>query len=140
MALRLSLANSPGVFQGDSPNWSEKGNSVANSSKEISGVLKVDEADFFLLGVFGNKRFPFDPVLKENLGFFLLSRVLGDCLIAGVTVVCGMLGIVAFLFILFWNFFSHVRRARRVGKQATIKFDQWFIYKLISYVQTSVKS
>ena len=70
MALRLSLANSPGVFQGDSPNWSEKGNSVANSSKDFSGVFKVDEADFFLLGVFGNKRFPFDPVLKENLGFF----------------------------------------------------------------------
>ena len=69
MALRLSLANSPGVFQGDSPNWSEKGNSVANSSKDFSGVLKVDEADFFLLGVFGNKRFPFDSALKENLGF-----------------------------------------------------------------------
>ena len=35
---------------------------------------------------------------------------------------------------------SRVSRARRVRKQATIKFDQWFIYKLISYVQTSVKS
>ena len=46
MALRLSLANSLGVFQGDSHNWSEKGNSVANSSKDVSGVLKVDEADF----------------------------------------------------------------------------------------------
>ena len=101
MALRLSLATSPGVFQGASPNWSEKGNSVANSSKDFSGVLKVDEADFFLLGVFGNKRFPFDPVLKENLGYFLLSRVLGDCLIAGVTAVCGTLGVAAFLFIPF---------------------------------------
>ena len=27
---------------------------------------------------------------------------------------------------------SRVSRARRVRKQATIKFDQWFIYKLIS--------
>ena len=27
---------------------------------------------------------------------------------------------------------SHVSRARRVRKQATIKFDQWFTYKLIS--------
>ena len=35
---------------------------------------------------------------------------------------------------------SRVSRARRVRKQATIKFNQWFIYKLISYVQTSVKS
>ena len=36
---------------------------------------------------------------------------------------------------------SRVSRVGRVRKQATIKFDQWFIYiKLISYVQTSVKS
>ena len=35
---------------------------------------------------------------------------------------------------------SRVSRAHRVTKQATIKFDQRFIYKLISYVQTSVKS
>ena len=39
VALRLSLASSRGVFQGDSPNWSEKGNSVANSSKDFSWVL-----------------------------------------------------------------------------------------------------
>ena len=55
----------------------------------------------FLLGVFPNKRFSFDPVLKKNFGFFLLSGVLGDCLIASVTGVCGTLGVVSFLFILF---------------------------------------
>ena len=31
-------------------------------------------------------------------------------------------------------------RARLDREQATIKFNQWFIYKLICYVQTSVKS
>ena len=35
---------------------------------------------------------------------------------------------------------SRVSRTRRVRKQTAIKFNQWFIYKLFSYVQTSVKS
>ena len=39
MALRLSLANSPALFQGDSPTWSENGNSVANSSEDFSAVF-----------------------------------------------------------------------------------------------------
>ena len=39
IALRLSLANSPGLFQGDSPTWSENGNSVANSSEDFSAVF-----------------------------------------------------------------------------------------------------
>ena len=34
---------------------------------------------------------------------------------------------------------SRLSLARRVKKRATIKFNQWFIYKLFSYVQTSVK-
>ena len=35
---------------------------------------------------------------------------------------------------------SRVSRARRVRKQATIKFDQWFIYKLISLHDLHAKS
>ena len=39
IARGLSLANSPGLFQGDSPTWSENDNSVANSSEDFSAVF-----------------------------------------------------------------------------------------------------
>ena len=46
-------------------------------------VAVTGEVDFLTLdvfhGVLGNKCFPLDPVLKENLGFLPLAGVLEDC-------------------------------------------------------------
>ena len=44
-------------------------------------------------------------MLRTQVDFWRgLNTILGDCLIAGVTRVCGMLGVVACCFILFWIF------------------------------------
>ena len=47
----------------------------------VTGGVDVLTLDVFR-GVLGNKRFPLDPVLKENLGFLPLAGVLGDCLMS----------------------------------------------------------
>ena len=44
----------------------------------VTGGVDVLTLDVFR-GVLGNKRFPLDSVLKENLGFLPLAGVLGDC-------------------------------------------------------------
>ena len=44
----------------------------------VTGGVDFLTLDVFR-GVLGNKRFPLDPVLKENLGFLPLAGVLGDC-------------------------------------------------------------
>ena len=44
----------------------------------VTGGVNFLTLDVFC-GVLGNKRFPLDPVLKENLGFLLLAGVLEDC-------------------------------------------------------------
>ena len=68
----------------------EKGSSVANSLEVFSGVLN-EGVDFsaldFFNGVLHNKRFPLDPILKENLSFLLLG---GDCFMSGVFGVPGL--------------------------------------------------
>lgn len=44
----------------------------------VTGGVDFLTLDVFR-GVLGNKRFPLDPVLRENLGFLPLAGVLGDC-------------------------------------------------------------
>ena len=44
----------------------------------VTGGVDFLTLDVFR-GVLGNKRFPLDPVLKENLGFLPLAGVLRDC-------------------------------------------------------------
>ena len=44
----------------------------------VTGGVDVLTLDVFR-GVLGNKRFPLDSVLKENLGFLPFAGVLGDC-------------------------------------------------------------
>ena len=44
----------------------------------VTGGVDFLTLDVFR-GVLGNKRFPLDPVLKENLGFLPVAGVLGDC-------------------------------------------------------------
>ena len=46
----------------------------------VTGGVDFLTLDVFR-GVLGNKRFPLDPVLKENLGFLPLAGVLGDCFV-----------------------------------------------------------
>ena len=65
----------------------------------VTGGVDFLTLDVFR-GVLGNKRFPLDPVLKENLGFLPLAGVSGDCFMSGVIGVCFMSG-VAGLFIPF---------------------------------------
>ena len=57
--------------------------------------------------VLGNKCFPLDPVLKEYLGFLPLVGVTGDCLMAGVTGVCGTLETAFFYTLLNLGNISH---------------------------------
>ena len=45
---------------------------------DVTGGVDFLTLDVFR-GVLGNKRFPLDPVLKENLGFFPLTGVSVDC-------------------------------------------------------------
>ena len=44
----------------------------------VTGGVDFLTLDVFR-GVLGNKRFPLDSVLKENLGFLPFAGVLGDC-------------------------------------------------------------
>ena len=66
-------------------------------------VAVTGGVDFLTLDVFrsvlGNKRFPLDSVLKENLGFLPLAGVLGDCFMFGVIGVCFMSGSRVFFYL-----------------------------------------